>query len=172
MIDALSPLYSGPLAAYRDLITSCARVQADEAQSLDGLIPAREVLSPGWLSACIAAHGMQYEGQQGAEAPDERALLSQWSKYLLSSMVSLPLAANLLLDHQLPLELRHLSLRLGDNGVVTQLVLDDAAGQGESLTPAIMVAGIDELAMLEARFGHYLAQLEAVIARLVPHTSL
>jgi ferric iron reductase protein FhuF len=180
MIDALSPLYSGPLAAYRDLITSRARVQADAAQSLDGVISAREVLSPGWLSACIAVHGLQYQDQQSEEglrhpapaSPDERALLSQWSKYLLSSMVSLPLAANLLLDHQLPLELRHLSLRLGDNGVVTQLVLDDAAGQGDSLTPGIMAAGGDEVAMLDARFGHYLAQLDAVIARLVPHTSL
>ncbi len=170
MIDALSPLFAGPMVAYRDLITTSAQAQAGGESSLDRVVPARDVLSPGWLSACIAAHGMQYEGQQGAEAPDERALLSQWSKYLLSSMVSLPLAANLLLDHQLPLELRHLSLRLGEHGVVTQLILDDAAGQGVSLTADIAAA--EEEARLQVRFQGYLAHLEAVIERLVPHTPL
>lgn len=181
MIDALSPLFAGPMVAYRDLITTYAQVQADDAASLERIVPARDVLSPGWLSACIAAHGMQYEvgppdassrqpRQSRQGAPDERALLSQWSKYLLSSMVSLPLAANLLLDHQLPLELRHLSLRLGEHGVVTQLVLDDAAGQGTSLTPEIEAA--DEATRLQARFQGYLAHLEAVIERLVPHTAL
>lgn len=188
MIDALSPLYAGPLAAYRDLITTHAQTRGGNATAMQTLIPAREVLSPGWLSACIAAHGVQYQhseaelrGRQDGTTMgegasdrtvvlDERALLSQWSKYLLSSMVSLPLAANLLLDHQLPLELRHLHLRLGDHGVVTQLVLNDDAGEGESLTAAITAA--DDSDKLDARFGAYLAQLDAVIARLVPQTAL
>ena len=109
MIDALSPLFAGPMVAYRDLITTYTQVQADDEASLQRVVPARDVLSPGWLTACIAAHGMQYEASPANaashhSAPDEQALLSQWSKYLLSSMVSLPLAANLLLDHQLPLE--------------------------------------------------------------------
>ncbi|WP_405280833.1 siderophore-iron reductase FhuF [Cobetia sp. Ld8] len=175
MIDALSPLFAGPMVAYRDLITTYTQVQADDEASLQRVVPARDVLSPGWLAACIAAHGMQYEASPADaashhSAPDEQALLSQWSKYLLSSMVSLPLAANLLLDHQLPLELRHLSLRLGEHGVVTQLILDDAAGQGTSLPAEIESA--DEATRLQARFQGYLAHLEAVIERLVPHTAL
>ena len=59
MIDALSPLFAGPMVAYRDLITTYAQVQTGDEASLQRVVPARDVLSPGWLAACIAAHGQR-----------------------------------------------------------------------------------------------------------------
>ncbi|MCL7939887.1 siderophore-iron reductase FhuF [Halomonas sp. ATCH28] len=112
MDQALSPLYIGPLAGLRP-----PRVSATPAADS---CPTRELLDPAYLDALLSRFGAQYP--QG----DRRAVASLWSKWHFSSLCGHGLAANLLLERDLPLGLDELHLQQSPEGQTTGLVLRHA----------------------------------------------
>ncbi|MHB0775074.1 siderophore-iron reductase FhuF [Halomonas sp. WWR20] len=159
MISSLSPLFIGPLAAFkRKVVLPC--------EALQPVLPARELFTPSGLSEVLVRYGREYP--QG----DCRAVMSQWSKFFFVATVYVPVAANLLLNRQLPLSLDRLGLVLGMDGLVEALVIPhegepvaDARAESrllplinDTLAPAIMAmahhTGIAPRA-LWSNVGHY-----------------
>ncbi|MDI5920659.1 siderophore-iron reductase FhuF [Halomonas sp. LR5S13] len=111
MPSSLARLYVGPLQHL------AAPTIASAAS--DGM-PVRDLLDPAYLDALLARFGAQYP--QG----DRRAVASLWSKWHFSSLCGHGLAANLLLERDLPLGLDELHLQQSPEGQTTGLVLHHA----------------------------------------------
>lgn len=86
--------------------------------------------------------------------------MSQWSKYFLSQAIYVPVAANLLLDRQLPLALDQLGLLLDEQSLVTTLVVPN---EGER------VSGTDGESRLRPLMD---ATLAPAIASMAAHTGI
>lgn len=112
MTQALSTLYLGPLEGLTP-----PRVAA--APGPDAL-PARDLLDPAYLDALFARFGARYGHG------DRRAVASLWSKWHFSALAAHGLAANLLLERDLPLGLDELHLEQSPEGQTTGLVLRHA----------------------------------------------
>ncbi|PRY68270.1 siderophore-iron reductase FhuF [Halomonas ventosae] len=111
MPSSLARLYVGPLQHLAP--------PAIAPVAPDGM-PARELLDPARLAALLERFGAQYD--QG----DRRAVASLWSKWHFSSLCAHGLAANLLLERDLPLGLDELHLQQSPEGQTTGLVLRHA----------------------------------------------
>lgn len=181
MLPTLTPLSRGPLAPLLERVLLPHQASAE-------VVPARTLFTPAGLDKVLARHGAAYvqanRRPPERRSPDRRAVMSQWSKYFLSQAIYVPVAANLLLDRRLPLNLETLGVALDAEGLVTELVIPDegegigGAADGESrlrplfdalLSPTIAAmaahTGIAPRA-LWSNAGHYYAyligQLEAL----------
>ncbi|MCK2184300.1 siderophore-iron reductase FhuF [Halomonas getboli] len=102
MTLALSQFYLGPL----DFLTP-PRVEATPGADT---LPAHRLLDPARLDALFTRFGAQYGHG------DRRAVASLWSKWHFSALAAHGLAANLLLERDLPLALDDLHLIQTDEG--------------------------------------------------------
>ncbi|WP_299231601.1 siderophore-iron reductase FhuF [uncultured Halomonas sp.] len=121
MPHTLSPLYVGPLKSFPPPRVS----MAPEA----GTLPARNLLDPAYLDALFTRFGARYGHG------DRRAVASLWSKWHFSALAAHGLAANLLLERDLPLGLDELYLRQSPEGQTTGLVLRHAGKPLAELDP-------------------------------------
>ncbi|WP_136248817.1 siderophore-iron reductase FhuF [Halomonas borealis] len=112
MTLALSQLYIGPLQ-------HLPPPQVTTTPTADS-IPARRLLDPTYLDALFDRFGAQYGHG------DRRAVASLWSKWHLSTLCAHGLAANLLLERDLPLGLDELRLDQSPEGQTTGLHLNHA----------------------------------------------
>ncbi|MDT8896040.1 siderophore-iron reductase FhuF [Halomonas sp. I1] len=109
MSFALSSLYIGPM----EQLTP-PRVSPHAASDT---IAAADLLDPARLDALMAGFSARYPGG------DRRALVSLWTKWHFATVASTTLAANLLLERDLPLALDDLRLILAPEGHVAGLCL-------------------------------------------------
>ncbi|MCG6657774.1 siderophore-iron reductase FhuF [Halomonas campisalis] len=109
MNQVLPPLYTGPLEGLSPPKVATAPA-ADAA-------PARDLLDPDHLDALLERFGARYDHG------DRRAVASLWSKWHFSALIAHGLAANLLLERDLPLGLDELHLVQSPEGQTTGLVL-------------------------------------------------
>lgn len=121
MHQALSPLYIGPLEGLAP-----PRVSATPGADT---LPARQLLDPGYLDALFARFGARYAHG------DRRAVASLWSKWHFSTLAAHGLAANLLLERDLPLGLDELHLEQSPEGQTTGLALRHAGKPLAELDP-------------------------------------
>ncbi|MDX1465541.1 MAG: siderophore-iron reductase FhuF [Halomonas sp.] len=112
MIQALSTLYIGPLEGL-----SPPRVAPMPSP---GALPAHTLLEQDYLAELLDRFGTRYG--QG----DRRAVASLWSKWHFSALAAHGLAANLLLERDLPLGLHDLHLAQSADGQTTGLELRHA----------------------------------------------
>ncbi|ATJ83716.1 siderophore-iron reductase FhuF [Halomonas beimenensis] len=142
MTQALSTLYIGPLEGLAP-----PRVSATpdpDARS------ARELLDPAYLDALFARFGARYGHG------DRRAVASLWSKWHFSALAAHGLAANLLLERDLPLGLDELHLEQSDEGRTTRLDLRHAGRPLAELAPLSRFATLLD--------GHLTPLIEALAA--------
>ncbi|MFC3284761.1 siderophore-iron reductase FhuF [Litchfieldella rifensis] len=109
MITALSRLYVGPLEALIPPLLSTVPAQA---------MPAADLLIPQRLEELLDRFAVQY--RQG----DRRAVASLWSKWHFSALLTPALAANLLLERDLPLALERVQVILTAEGRTERLCLE------------------------------------------------
>lgn len=140
MPSPLATLYAGPLAAL---------VPPGVGEPPADALAARELLEPGRLAARLDHFSLQYDGG------DRRAVASLWSKWHLSAVISAGLAANLLLERDLPLGLEALHLELAPEGQTRRLWL---AHDGTPL------ASRDPLARFSTLIDDHLTPLIAALA--------
>ncbi|TBW50001.1 siderophore-iron reductase FhuF [Marinobacter halodurans] len=103
MISALAPLFVGDFARYRDVL-----VLRDDPRAS---FPARDLTDPDGLLWLLE----QYE--PGLLDVDRRALVSQWSRTYFLKLTVPTVAANLLLNRQLPVGLDTMDIVLDDAGL-------------------------------------------------------
>ncbi len=142
MNKALSPLYIGPLAGL-------APPRVAPTPGPDAL-PARELLDPAYLDALFARFGAQYGHG------DRRAVASLWSKWHFSALAAHGLAANLLLERDLPLGLDELHLQQSAEGQTTGLDVRHAGRPLAGLDPHSRFATLLD--------GHLTPLVEALVA--------
>lgn len=121
MPHALSTLYIGPLEGLTP-----PRVMPTPAPDA---LPARTLLEPAYLAELFTRFGAQYGHG------DRRAVASLWSKWHFSRLAAHGLAANLLLERDLPLGLHDLHLVQSDEGQTAGLVLPHAGKPLAELGP-------------------------------------
>ncbi|MFP4138362.1 MAG: siderophore-iron reductase FhuF [Halomonas sp.] len=142
MSRTLSVLYLGPLEGL-------APPRVSPACGADAL-PARELLDPAYLDALLDRFGARYGDG------DRRAVASLWSKWHFSSLCSHGLAANLLLERDLPLGLDELHLQQSAEGQTNGLVLRHAGKPLGELDPCSRFATLLD--------GHLAPLIEALTA--------
>jgi ferric iron reductase protein FhuF len=112
MIPSLAPLFTGPLAAFEEKLQLRSHPQTDLSADL--------FFQPETFSAFVDELLARYK-------TDERlALVSLWSKWYFSTFLAPVMAANLLLQRELPLALNDVGLKLGDDARPQALQLRDA----------------------------------------------
>lgn len=130
MSFALSSLYIGPLAQ----LTPPRIAPHGEADT----IPASDLLDPARLESLMADFNARYPGS------DRRARVSLWTKWHFSTVAATTLAANLILERDLPLALDELHLVLAPEGHIAGLCLkDDGRPLAELDGPARFATLID-----------------------------
>ncbi|MCJ2036120.1 siderophore-iron reductase FhuF [Methylobacterium sp. J-068] len=113
-LDALAPLFSGPLSAYEGRLVPFA----DARPGLSGTA----LLEPATLSAHLARFARTYPDV----APDPRAVASIWSKHHFAALVVPTLAASLILGRTLPVALDAIAVVSDAEGRTLALKLRDA----------------------------------------------
>lgn len=113
MPPALTTLYLGPLEG---LLPPVLGVPPNGPHTL----PAWKLLTHNYLTPLLERFSLQYS------RGDRRAVASLWSKWHFSSVISAALAANLLLERDLPLGLDDLHLELTPEGQTRRLWLHHA----------------------------------------------
>ncbi|MDL4864018.1 siderophore-iron reductase FhuF [Halomonas elongata] len=109
MSFALSSLYIGPMEQLTPPRVS--------TRATPDTIAAAELLDPARLEALMAGFSARYPGG------DRRALVSLWTKWHFATLAATTLAANLILERDLPLGLDDLRLILAPEGHVAGLCL-------------------------------------------------
>lgn len=117
MPSSLSRLYVGPLEALTPPSVAPA--------AITGLLAGRDLRDPACLARLLDRFAAGYD------RPDRRALASLWSKWHFSALLAPGLAANLLLERDLPLALYDVDIILADEGHTERLHL---AHTGNPLT--------------------------------------
>lgn len=115
MLPTLSSLFQGPFAALHDRVLLTQQAQGE-------VVAARQLCSPDGLDQVLDRYAVSFM-TSAYRRPDRRALMSQWSKCFLSQTVYVPVAANLLLDRQLPMTLDEVGVQLDEQGLVDRLVV-------------------------------------------------
>ena len=121
MIPAIAPLFQGPFAHYRDVLT----LADDPRPALSG----REFVSSLRLEEQMLRFAPEH-----AEG-DRRALLSLWSKYYFLRLIPPVLAAGLILNWRLPLAFDEIQVVVGADGLPEAFKLPHA-GERWSAAPA------------------------------------
>ena len=118
VIEALAPLFIGDFSSYRDNLV----LHDDPRPS----VPLRELLSDEGLPVLLARFGESYTGG------DRRALLSQWSKHYFVRLIPPVVAAALVLNRRLPLDIDDIEVVLDEQHLPQAFKLRDA---GEAFAP-------------------------------------
>lgn len=151
-IPALAPLFEGVLAPYAAVL----RLPAADQQAR----PATDLLHPSVLDEVLA----QYR-PDGLHR-DPRALLSLWSQYYFLRLLPPVLAANLIMDRALPLELDGMEVIIGDDGLPAAFVLPDEGAPfetGTSVRARFQVLGERHMAPLINAWTHRARLSERVL---------
>ncbi|MEQ5837048.1 siderophore-iron reductase FhuF [Marinobacter sp. NFXS9] len=101
-ISALAPLFVGDFSHYREVL-----VLTDDPRPA---IAARSLLTPDGLEQVLARYA------PNRPEADRRALTSQWSRAYFLRLIVPTVAASLILNRELPVELARLSVVLDDEG--------------------------------------------------------
>ncbi|MCG7599681.1 siderophore-iron reductase FhuF [Halomonas sp. McH1-25] len=125
MLPTLSALFQGPFAALHDRVLLPSQARGE-------VVPVQQLFSPQGLDEVLERYAVEFMTPV-YRRPDRRALMSQWSKYFLAYTVSLPVAANLLLDRRLPVTFDTLGVQLDELGLAERLVV---AHEGEGIEVA------------------------------------
>ncbi len=141
MTLTLSQLYIGPL----EVLTPPSVGQTPATD----VMPGRDLLVPARLSSLLERFGTQYGHG------DRRGVASQWSKWHFNSVVAPALAANLLLERELPLALDEIGVTLTADGHTGNLWLPH---EGSPL------AGLDPFVRFEAMLDRHLTPLIGTLA--------
>jgi ferric iron reductase protein FhuF len=177
MIPALAPLFIADFQHYRDVL-----VLPDDSRAG---VPLRTFLTGDHLSDVLSRLGAAYPGS------DPRGLASVWSKHYFIKLIPPVVAASLILQHCLPLQLDHLQLILDDAGLPAAFKLPDP-GQRWASAPADAFARFDDLLeghlrpfieaiaaharlspkVLWSNAGNYFEWLLGVLATAMPHADL
>jgi len=112
MKTVLENLYSGPL----DKLTPPG---VGEPSGQNSILRAIDLLEPGQLEAQLTRFSTKYAQS------DLRAVASVWSKWHFSPLISSTLAANLLLEHELPVSLDEVRIEVGPEGQTRRLWITD-----------------------------------------------
>jgi ferric iron reductase protein FhuF len=177
MIAALAPLFIAEFAHYRDVL-----VLHDDPRAA---IPLPSLLSAEVFDETLSRFSAQY-----AEG-DRRGLASIWTKYYFIKLIPPVVAASLILDHRLPLDLAQLQLVLDEQGMPQALKLPDPGQRWEprpvspferfdDLLEGHMRPFIDGVARLSrvspkvlwSNAGNYFEWLLGVLAGAMPHADL
>jgi len=177
MIPALAPLFSEDFAHYRDVLV----LESDPRPGL----PLRKLLTPETVDSLLTRFGAQYPDS------DRRGLASIWSKYYFIKLIPPVVAASLMLDHRLPLQLDDLQLVLDEQGMPAAFKLPDpgrrwpskpidAFERFDDLVRGHMGPFIDTLApltrlspkVLWSNAGNYFEWLLGVLAKAMPRADL
>lgn len=102
MIASLTPLFSGPLAAYGEYL----QLTSDAEPALAGA----QLFQPEYFSELVSS----FAARRGTD--DLLALTSIWSKWYFASFLAPTLAANLLLQRELPVALSDIGVALSAEG--------------------------------------------------------
>ena len=121
MIPAIAPLFQGPFAHYRDVLTL-----ADD--------PRPALFGREFVSSLRLEEQMLRFAPEHAEG-DRRALLSLWSKYYFLRLIPPVLAAGLILNWRLPLAFDEIQVVVGADGLPEAFKLPHA-GERWSAAPA------------------------------------
>jgi len=115
MIPALAPLFQGGFSSYGDLLRL--------AEPNDTAIPLSDLFDAQRLRQSL------YQFRPDLKGEDERALLSIWSKYYFLRLLPPVLAANLILQRELPLSVDVLAVEVDAQGLPGVFVLPDDGQQ-------------------------------------------
>jgi ferric iron reductase protein FhuF len=144
VIPALAPLFIGDFEHYRDVL-----VLPDDPR--EG-VPMRTFLTGHYLNDVLTRFGTAYPDS------DPRGLASIWSKYYFIKLIPPVVAASLILDHRLPLQLDHLQLILEEGGLPVAFKLPHP---GQRWTPGPTNA----FERFDGLLNHHLSPLVEALAR-------
>lgn len=144
MIPALASLFIADFEHYRDVL-----VLPDDPR--EG-VPMRTFLTGHYLNDVLTRFGTAYPDS------DPRGLASIWSKYYFTKLIPPVVAASLILDHRLPLQLDHLQLILDEGGLPTAFKLPHP---GQRWTPGPTNA----FERFDGLLNHHLSPLVEALAR-------
>lgn len=177
MIPALAPLFIADFQHYRDVL-----VLPDDPRVG---VPLRTFLAGDHLSDVLTRFGSAYPDS------DPRGLASIWSKYYFIKLIPPVVAASLILNHRLPLQLDHLQLILDESGLPAAFKLPDP-GQRWTPRPVDAFERFDDLLeqhlrpfidaiarhvrlspkVLWSNVGNYFEWLLGVLANAMPHADV
>ena len=177
MIPALAPLFIGDFEHYRDVL-----VLPDDPR--EG-VPILTFLTGHYLNDVLTGFGAAYPDS------DPRGLASIWSKYYFIKLIPPVVAASLILDHRLPLQLDRLQLILDESGLPAAFKLPHS-GQRWAPAPVNSFERFDGLLnhhlrpfiealarhvrlspkVLWSNAGNYFEWLLGVLANAMPHADL
>ena len=177
MIPALAPLFIGDFEHYRDVL-----VLPDDPR--EG-VPILTFLTGHYLNDVLTGFGAAYPDS------DPRGLASIWSKYYFIKLIPPVVAASLILDHRLPLQLDRLQLILDESGLPAAFKLPHS-GQRWAPAPVNPFERFDGLLnhhlcpfiealarhvrlspkVLWSNAGNYFEWLLGVLANAMPHADL
>ncbi|MGO1081155.1 siderophore-iron reductase FhuF [Inquilinus sp. CA228] len=109
MIDALAPIFIGPLADVADRL-----VLADDPRPS---MPGSDLLDPAVLGPILERFAGRYD------QPEPRAVASLWAKWHFWMLLTPVVAASLLLEHELPTGLDEVEVVLAPDGQTTAFKL-------------------------------------------------
>lgn len=144
MIPALAPLFIGDFEHYRDVL-----VLPDDPR--EG-VPIRTFLTGHYLNDVLTRFGAAYPDS------DPRGLASIWSKYYFIKLIPPVVAASLILDHRLPLQLDRLQLILDEGGLPAAFKLPHS---GQRWAPA----PVDPFERFDGLLNHHLSPFIEALAR-------
>jgi ferric iron reductase protein FhuF len=129
MIESLAPVFQGPLAFARDVLS--LRQAPGEGEA----IPCTDLLRPEVLNRLLDGFAQRHG------KADRRAVVSMWTQYYTVRLVYPVLAANLLLGRDLPVDLGRTALHVSEDGAPLGFCLADEGG-------AVAACGMERFAGL------------------------
>jgi ferric iron reductase protein FhuF len=143
MIDAIAPIFIGPLADFAERL-----VLADDPRpGVRGL----DLLDPAVLGPILERFARRYD------QPEPRAVASMWSKFHFWTLLTPVVAASLLLEHGLPTDLDEVEVIIAPDGHTTAFRLPHGG------TPAAPADGFERFGTLVD--GHIHPLIRAVSAQ-------
>lgn len=115
MIDALAPIFIGPLADFADRL-----VLADDPRPG---VRGSDLLDPAVLGPILERFARRYD------QPEPRAVASMWSKFHFWMLLTPVVAASLLLEHGLPTDLDEVEVIVAPDGQTTAFRLPHGGGR-------------------------------------------
>lgn len=115
MIDALAPIFIGPLADFADRLV----LGDDPRPGVRG----SDLLDPAVLGPILERFARRYD------QPEPRAVASMWSKFHFWMLLTPVVAASLLLEHGLPTDLDEIEVIIAPDGQTTAFRLPHGGGR-------------------------------------------